>query len=678
MFHEKNISKFIKLIPIIFIVLTAIVFTLLHVNDLNKKFSIDSQKLKEELLAKEKDALYDKVASLYDYIEYKRMNSESLLKQNIKQNVEVAYNIVANVYNRKVGIESKENIKKEIKSILSKIRYKEDDYYFLQEYYHEKKVISLLNSPLVNFDGKNISQSKNPNIQDYYNKLVRLMNKEQEGYIEYLYDVLPSSVNQKEKISYVKFFKPLNVVIGYGEFTQNITKEIQSHVLKRLNAAKFAHKNGYVYAIDSDYTLLQHSLYEEYVGENFIHIDDNKQSAQLIMNFIEDNKLNKNASKERIIYASPSKLHPDHRISIVKYIPQWNWILIGKICVKDLDKNVENLIGNKKAKYRESIMNTILITFILTFLVSIVSFFISRKISEIFKQYKQNIESQKNALRNINVVLESKIAQKTKELEKLNAQLQVKVNDEVLKNRRKDQILYHQSKMASMGEMIGNIAHQWRQPLSTISTAASGMGLKLDYDIFKKEDAKEDIELIVNTTRYLSETIDDFRNFFAEEKKMEQLDLSTVIKNSINLISASLKNNHIQVIEDLQAIQINVIKNELSQGILNILTNAKDVLCEHVSSKQERLIFIQCYEKQHHAYIHIKDNGGGIPMDILEKIYEPYFTTKHKSQGTGIGLYMTREIIIKHLNGDIETKNTHYTYDDISYTGAEFIIKIPL
>jgi signal transduction histidine kinase len=272
----------------------------------------------------------------------------------------------------------------------------------------------------------------------------------------------------------------------------------------------------------------------------------------------------------------------------------------------------------------------------------------------------------------------TKLEKLNRKLEETNQSLEQRIKIEMSENEKKNAIIFHQSKLISMGEMIGNIAHQWRQPLSTISTIASGLSLKMDFDQLDEKEAQEQLKHVVSTTRHLSQTIDDFRNFFAEEKKMEQLDLSTVIKNSINLISASLKNNHIQVIEDLQAIQINVIKNELSQGILNILTNAKDVLCEHVSSKQERLIFIQCYEKQHHAYIHIKDNGGGIPMDILEKIYEPYFTTKHKSQGTGIGLYMTREIIIKHLNGDIETKNTHYTYDDISYTGAEFIIKIPL
>lgn len=229
---------------------------------------------------------------------------------------------------------------------------------------------------------------------------------------------------------------------------------------------------------------------------------------------------------------------------------------------------------------------------------------------------------------------------KTKELEELNDKLKNRFKEEVRKNRKKDQLLYSQSKMASMGEMIGNIAHQWRQPLSTISTIASGNSLKMEFDILEKDELKKDFSKIVDTTKHLSDTIEDFRNFFHENKSFEEFDLTDLLKKNLSLISASFQNSYITVVENYNSVKIRAIKNELLQATLNILNNARDALLEIEESK--RFIVIDIYSDDKYAYICIKDSAGGVPDNIKDDIFKAHFTTKDQKSGTGIGLYMTK------------------------------------
>jgi signal transduction histidine kinase/large-conductance mechanosensitive channel len=250
---------------------------------------------------------------------------------------------------------------------------------------------------------------------------------------------------------------------------------------------------------------------------------------------------------------------------------------------------------------------------------------------------------------------------------------------ELLKDiREKDRILVEQSKMISMGEMLGNIAHQWRQPLSVISTVSTGLMMKIEYNSFKKEDAIKSLDTLNKNAQYLSHTIDDFRNFFNQKIEKNIFDLNKLIKQDLTLIDASLKNNNIDIAFDSnkEEIQISSYENKLTQALLNIITNAKDALSEQTN--ENKIIQIKTTQNKEHIKISIKDNGGGIKEDIKDRIYEPYFTTKHQSQGTGIGLYMTNQIITKHLNGSIDMVNVDFEYEGVDCTGAEFIITLPV
>ncbi len=208
-------------------------------------------------------------------------------------------------------------------------------------------------------------------------------------------------------------------------------------------------------------------------------------------------------------------------------------------------------------------------------------------------------------------------------------------------NKKSEQALINQSKMASMGEMLRNIAHQWRQPLSTISTAASGIKIQKELGILNDKDFDITMDAIVDTTQYLSQTINDFQNFFKMDSNIREFTSKDLVENIKNLILSSYKLNDIElIIEESETFVFKGLYNEFIQVIINILNNAKDAF-EH-STLKNRVVILSSILEDNHYILLIKDNAGGISEEIIDRIFEPYFTTKHQSLGTGIGLYMTK------------------------------------
>ena len=274
-------------------------------------------------------------------------------------------------------------------------------------------------------------------------------------------------------------------------------------------------------------------------------------------------------------------------------------------------------------------------------------------------------------LKRLNETLIEKVHQKTKKLREINNQLEEKIKKEVDENLKKDRLLSQQQKMISMGQMIENIAHQWRQPLSLITTSVSGLKIKkmlgdLDDEFFNKT-----LDSVMNTSQYLSSTIDDFRYFFKPQREKEDFYLENCCNRTIDLLEANFLEKNIKVICTIDDVKINGYETELIQVLINLLNNSKDAL---ESKEDEKLIFIDILRKNNKAIIKIKDNAGGIDEDILDKVFEPYFTTKHQAQGTGIGLYMCQEIVTKHMNGHIDITNTQFKYNEKIHKGTLAVI----
>lgn len=252
-----------------------------------------------------------------------------------------------------------------------------------------------------------------------------------------------------------------------------------------------------------------------------------------------------------------------------------------------------------------------------------------------------------------------------------NSEVRVSAMIDLTEIRYKEKLLTEHTKMVALGEMLGNIAHQWRQPLSVISTGASGMQVQKSMDMLDDKMFDETMESIVLNTNYLSNTINDFTNFIKDNKRKNEFDLKEHIKKDLTILHSMLNTEHIEVITDIEKdIKMYNFENEFSQAIINIISNSKDAFVEKDLTK--RFIFIKAYKSKNEIILIIKDNAKGIPEKIISKIFEPYFTTKHKYQGTGVGLYMTNKIIVDSMKGRIDVSNENYTYKGVLYKGAMF------
>lgn len=257
------------------------------------------------------------------------------------------------------------------------------------------------------------------------------------------------------------------------------------------------------------------------------------------------------------------------------------------------------------------------------------------------------------------------LSHKTKHLEQI-------INEQLKALRDKDLLLIQKSKMADMGEMIATIAHQIKQPISVIKAVSSSA--ILDKQLTGSADIDYLCESINEQTRFMTDTIDLFRNFFNPNKLKESMQLSDIIKYTTNILSGLILNIHItKSIETTN--KIKVYKNDLIQCCMNIIKNAIDVFDE--KNIKQKAINIQVYEEEGYHTITIQDNGGGVPEHLKERIFEQYFTTKSEDRGTGIGLDLVKQIIQDKHNGIIYVANEPIVYDGVEYIGAKFYIKIP-
>ncbi len=242
--------------------------------------------------------------------------------------------------------------------------------------------------------------------------------------------------------------------------------------------------------------------------------------------------------------------------------------------------------------------------------------------------------------------------------------------------KEKERMLLHQSKLASMGEMLANIAHQWRQPLSSISTLATGTKIEKEMDLLTDDKLLCALDSINETTQHLSRTIDDFKNFYApKKKKVTIFKIIELISKTLKLVSSQIIINDIHITKNITNFEIQSLEGELVQVLMNIISNAKDAL---LNVEGYRLIEINSYTKDNKGVIEIIDNAKGIDKKIVNKIFDPYFTTKHSTQGTGLGLYMSEEIVTKHLKGTITVENINFEKNGVSCEGAKFTISLPL
>ncbi len=352
--------------------------------------------------------------------------------------------------------------------------------------------------------------------------------------------------------------------------------------------------------------------------------------------------------------------HPD--VSTSNFETLWKTILNKK----PYKAMVKNLTKDGKTVY----LNTT-ITPILDDKSNIIEFIAIRYDVTAEVELKKHLELKDKELEQLNLTLEQKVVEQTKQLKDLNKTLEQKVALEIKKNEEKQKMLFWQSRMASLGQMLGNIAHQWRQPLTELNLTLFNMKRACTKNDEKKVDElyKESKLLILN----MSSTIEDFSNFFNPQKEKKSFEIKEAVNEALVILRKVIEMENINIKIDVPIkYKVLGVSNELSQVIINLIQNSKDAF--KINDVKNKKITITLKEEQildkKYSLLEISDNAGGISKENADKIFEPYFTTKHKSQGTGLGLFMSKMIIEKSLDGELSHENIK--------NGSLFTIKLVL
>ena len=628
--NENQLLNIIKYTPPIFIITISIVITFFLYLDNQNELEKEKFLIRSEFIKNNKETAKIEIDNLFNFISNSQEKTEEKLKKNIKNRVYEAHNIATRIYNENKDIKSKDEIKKMIKDALVDIRFNDGNGYFFIYSFDYECILLPINRKLEGTSFYNFKEGKG----NYLTRdIITQLKNEKEGFLSWWFNKPNDLENQYKKIGFNIHFEPYDWFIGTGEYFVDFEKNIKEEVLDYISKLN-EDKNNYFFILDYDKNTLLHVI-PDLINKpsNDVTNVENKR--------IFDDMLFMAKEGEGFLTYKHKPYGSDEFIlktSYIKGLQNWEWI-IGKGFYQDkVEKIIKDKTDELNNKFHQKIINIVSVASILTFVLLLISLYVSKLIDKKFKDYKKEIDKY------------------------------------IKENSKQQHILSQQSKMAAMGEMIGNIAHQWRQPLSVITTVASGMKLQKEFNTLDDKTFNDSIENITNSAQYLSKTIDDFRNFFRTDKDESIFSISECLDKVMKLTEVQFKNNEIIFIKDIKDFNILSLENELIQALINILNNARDAL-EKIENP--KLVFISTQKKDTEITIKISDNAGGIDEKIIDKVCEPYFTTKHQSKGTGIGLYMTKEIIEKHMFGNLIIKNIDITYENKNYKGTEITIILP-
>ena len=371
----------------------------------------------------------------------------------------------------------------------------------------------------------------------------------------------------------------------------------------------------------------------EYISDAYT--DENGKAFRKI--FLQDIH-EKGYSFVSYMYKKPESNIIRPKVSYFKLYPKWNLIIAAGAYTDDIEKEISVAKADFQKKMKLEVTSAVIIFLLFALIANMFAVMLGKRIERFLHHYHAQIQ------------------QKTLELENLNKTLESRVLEEIQKNREQEQLLIQKSKFIALGEMISNIAHQWRQPLSQLSALL--MTLKLKYNMDKLDKTAMEIKCIEaeNIVEYMSHTIDDFRNFFMPNKDKKTFSIQASVDEVLRIIGMSITNQEITVETNIpHDAYIVGYKSEYEQVVLNLLSNAKDAIL--ASGKHGGKITISLESDENVVRLIIQDNGGGIKIEPIEKIFEPYVSSKEQNEGTGIGLYMSKLIIEKSMKGKLEVKN---------------------
>ncbi len=485
----------------------------------------------------------------------------------------------------------------------------------------------------------------------YVNKTYEDFDLQMENFVQEYYE--------NQKVSLKKEIETIIDIIKYNatksEENETLLKEDTVRLLNNISFDK--EKSNYIFAYE---------ILDLNGGDMFAKLLVNPNRPDLVGEIISTNYKDINGKKFREEFMDEIRVKGEsfteyaykkvytnevkQKLSYFKYFPRWQWVIAIGVYVDDIEEEIAKKRKDLKTNVKNQVVQNILVFLLFLSLAIVISILVSQKIDRVLKRYQKSVQSKSKALKELNETLEKR------------------VEEEIEKNREHEQLLIQKSRFIALGEMISNIAHQWRQPLSELSTIFMFVKFKYSIGQLDEETMAQKSKEAESVLEYMSHTIDDFRNFFMPKKEKEQFNLRMAMDSIMAILSSALSNNSINIticVDD--DLVLNTYFNEFKQVLLNIITNAKDVLIE--KDIQNPWIKIYTEDKGDKIILYIEDNGGGIEVKPRNKIFDPYFSTKNDSGGTGIGLYMSKTIVDKNMKGKLRVRDGEF--------GARFEIILP-
>ena len=627
--NDKKIVHYIKFLPFYFLITTTIIFILYIL--IENRYSLQNEKksLETQLISSYKEKIKDETLKVVNYIDEQLKNNEYNLINELKEKDLTAIQIISNIYEINKD-KSREEILEKVRTALEKIRFFNDrGYYYILDstgYCHFHPVFKQL-------QGRSLLEIQDVKGTYLTKEMIKIMGNNQTGYLNYYWYKPNDTKKQYEKIAYLHKFEPLDIFVISSDYLDSLTKKWQNNVISFLKSIDFK-DNSHYFIINKktgNYVFHKQKEFEgKHITEVNYVVDGN--------GFLNDIKKDKSNN-----YYTYEVKNPDGQITIkdsyVQVIEEWDWIIGIGYHKEDIDEII-NIKGEllEEINY-DNLIQTLVFMLFVSILVLLISKYFSKIIERRFKVYNFSI------------------------------------NRKIVEIARQQRVLAQQSKMVAMGEMIENIAHQWRQPLSIISTCSTGLKLNKDYGNLTDELFYSNLKSINDSAQYLSQTIDDFRNYYQKSNDEKSFRIDELIEKSLQLLKIEIDKLDIDIQKELKKVQLIGYENELLQVILNILNNSIYQF-KTLEDLDKYILRINIHKNDDYITLNFIDNGGGIDPEIIDRIFEPYFTTKDKNMGTGIGLYMSKNIVEKHFNGTMNAKNIVINEENNNYKGVKFSIKI--
>ncbi len=443
-------------------------------------------------------------------------------------------------------------------------------------------------------------------------------------------------IEDKTNIYYFKYLRKKQLLIVLKKDIYYLLDNLKYNIARWVEFMRFENNNHFWIYTNTNVLITNKNR-----QQNLTSDDTNKKDSKgkyYVQDFIRLAIKKQNGSFFELYPTSKNAKNINKKLAFVKFFKEWNWVIGSGISLNEINEVIQKRKITLEQKMNKYIKTAIVIAFLLIIFISILSIYISSKINQAFSFYKQKVQKKELSLKDLN--------------QNLNHRIKIALEEE----KSKDRAMLHQSRLARMGEMLNMIAHQWRQPLSQLSSILMEIETKImfkqanhEYLIKSTKDASDIIQ-------YMSFTIEDFKNFFKTEKEKKDFFISKACENAITLVKDSLINQNItleyKIIKDKK---IKAYQREYSQVVLNLLLNARDALLSNNTKEAKISLCIDMKNKK--SILSVQDNANGVDEKHLDHIFEPYFSTK-KSQGTGLGLYMSKMIIEKNMQGVLNVQNS--------------------